>query len=227
MKLSYLVACFTTTGLALPARPEKSELMLAARDFPVYRNDLQEKTSPCPKVIFIYARATNEPLNMGVSAGPIVASKLEDHYGESNIWVQGVGLPYLAVPPPNIYPNGASQEAINEAARLFLLAQSKCPNSPVVAGGYSQGTGVIVGAVRQLSQSVQQQIKGVVLFGYTRNKENGGRIPDFPPKRTKVFCAPGDALCDGTVVVVSPAHFTYFDEAADEAPAFLIQSVGE
>lgn len=65
-----------------------------------------------------------------------------------------------------------------------------------------------------------------MLFGYTRNEEHGGRIPDFPSEKTKIFCAYADALCNGTEVIVSPAHFTYFEEAANEAPAFLMQSVG-
>ncbi|GAB0138344.1 hypothetical protein EsDP_00006580 [Epichloe bromicola] len=226
MKLLYSILFLHAAVLALFVDQEKQELMLAPRDLPIYRNDLQDKATPCPRVIFIYARATTEPGNMGISAGPIVASKLEDHYGKGNVWVQGVGYPYLAQPLPNIYPDGASHEAIGEAMRLLLLAQSKCPDSAIIAGGYSQGTGVIAGAMRQLDQSLQQRVKGVVLFGYTRNEEHGGRIPDFPSEKTKIFCAYADALCNGTEVIVSPAHFTYFEEAANEAPAFLMQSVG-
>ena len=33
-------------------------------------------------------------------------------------------------------PKGTSQEAIDEAIRLFTLAHEKCPEASIVTGGY-------------------------------------------------------------------------------------------
>jgi cutinase len=76
-----------------------------------------------------------------------------------------------------------------------------------------------------LSTTVINQIKGVVLFGYTRNKQNKGGIPSYPQSNLQVYCAEGDLVCEGTLIVL-PAHSTYEDEAADEAPIFLRGKIG-
>ncbi|KAI0595841.1 cutinase [Biscogniauxia sp. FL1348] len=193
------------------------------------RNDLEaasaNPTAPCPEVIFIYARGSIEPGNMGLSAGPILAAMLELYYGPSSVWVQGVGGPYKADLPSNFLPNGTSLVAINEAKRLFTLANATCPDTPVVAGGYSQGTAVIAGAVSALDSATQGQIKGVVLFGYTRNKQNHGGIPGFPDDLTEVYCLPLDAVCEGTLFIL-PSHFMYGVAAAIDAPGFLADRIG-
>jgi cutinase len=89
----------------------------------------------------------------------------------------------------------------------------------------SQGTAVIAGAIPKLSETIRAQIKGVVLFGYTKNKQNNGGIKSYPTENVKVFCAPGDLVCSGTLTVTA-AHFTYFDEAAGPAPQFLESKIG-
>ena len=70
------------------------------------------------------------------SLGPLVASNLESRFGANNVWVQGVGGPYTASLADNFLPAGTSAAAIREMTRLFNLANSKCPNANVVAGGY-------------------------------------------------------------------------------------------
>jgi cutinase len=80
-------------------------------------------------------------------------------------------------------------------------------------------------AIPGLSAAVQNQIKGVVLFGYTKNMQNGGRIPGFPTSKTRVYCAAGDLVCTGTLII-TPAHLSYSDEAAAQAPAFLRSQIG-
>lgn len=154
----------------------------------------------------------------------MLASALELRY-PNNIWVQGVGGPYLATLADNFLPAGTSRAAIDEAKRLFNLANQKCPNAAIVAGGYSQGTAVVASAVGELSASVQSQVKGVVLFGYTKNLQNGGRIPNFPTDRTKVYCDVADAVCWGTLFIL-PAHFLYPAVAGGDAPLWLSSKIG-
>lgn len=97
--------------------------------------------------------------------------------------------------------------------------------SQTLIHGVSQGAALIAGAVPTLSSTVIKQIKGIVLFGYTRNKQNNGGIPSYPQSNLAVYCADGDLVCDGTLIVL-PAHSTYEDEAADEAPKFLESKIG-
>lgn len=80
-------------------------------------------------------------------------------------------------------------------------------------------------SVSELSSNIQNQIKGVVLFGYTKNLQNAGRIPNFSTSKTEVYCAATDAVCFGTLVIL-PGHFSYQTEAAVNAPRFLANQIG-
>jgi len=187
------------------------------------RTDLEDgSSSNCPSTILIFARATGERGNIGGSTGPALTRSLEREFRD--IWIQGVGGPYDATTADNLLPKGTSQAAIDEAKRLFNLANQKCPNAKVVTGGYSQGTAVIAGSLGELSAAVKEQVKGAVLFGYTKNKQNGQRIPNYPTERTSIFCNRGDLVCEGTLILAAP-HFTYTGVARDEAADFLIARV--
>jgi cutinase len=142
--------------------------------------------------------------------------------------------------------------------RLLKLANQKCPNTPVVAGGYSyvilpipppfssaairlsmllscfknntddiisQGAALAAAAISDLSTTVRDQVVGTVLFGYTKNLQNRGAIPNYPSDRLKVFCAVGDLVCTGTLTITA-AHLSYGDEARNEAPQFLESKIG-
>lgn len=106
---------------------------------------------------------------------------------------------------------------------MFDMASEKCPDAAVVAGGYSQGTAVMAGSLGDLAN--QDQVKGVVLFGYTKNEQNDEQIPGYPPERTQIFCNTGDAVCEGSLSVLPP-HFAYSGDARGEAPEFLISQIG-
>lgn len=68
--------------------------------------------------------------------------------------------------------------------------------------------------VQGLPASTQSMIKGVVLFGYTRNAQDKAQIPGYPQAQTKIFCAQGDLVCDNTLTITA-AHLSY----AANAPA--------
>ena len=139
--------------------------------------------------------------------------------------MQGVGGPYTAGLVENLLPLGTSRAAIDEAKRLLTLAGTKCPNAAIALGGYSQGAVVVANAVGEVSAALKAQVKGVVLFGYTKNQQNGGKIPNFSTDKTKIYCAEGDAVCTGTLVI-TPAHLSYGIDAATSAPQWLISKIG-
>ncbi|KAJ0328397.1 hypothetical protein COL5a_005176 [Colletotrichum fioriniae] len=80
-------------------------------------------------------------------------------------------------------------------------------------------------SISTLSSTIQNQIKGVVLFGYTKNLQNLGRIPNFPSSKLSVYCDVADAVCYGTLFIL-PAHFLYQTDAAIAAPIFLAGRIG-
>lgn len=71
----------------------------------------------------------------GSTIGPSLAAALEAAY-PGDIWIQGVGGKYTAGLTPNLLPKGTNQASIDEAKGLFTMANTKCPDSTVVTGGY-------------------------------------------------------------------------------------------
>lgn len=99
----------------------------------------------------------------------------------------------------------------------------KCPDSVIVAGGYSQGAAVNHRAIEELDAGIQDQIAGVVLYGDTQKQQDNNQIPNFPADKVKIICQTGDAVCLGQLLVL-PAHLTY-GSRADEGVEFLVQQV--
>lgn len=108
--------------------------------------------------------------------------------------------------------------------RLFELADRKCPKATIIVGGYSQGAALAAASITDVDPKIRTKIAGVVLFGYTQNKQNDGKIPKYPADRTDVFCNKGDLVCHGQLIVAAP-HLAYGVVARDEAPPFLINQV--
>ncbi|KAK3695877.1 cutinase-domain-containing protein [Podospora appendiculata] len=186
-------------------------------------NELVNGGSTCPPIIFIIARGSTESGNLG-TMGPIIGPVLKSNYGAANVWLQGVGGAYTASLLDNLATDGTSAAAITEMKTLLTLANTKCPKAKIVAAGYSQGAALVAAAIRDTTATIRDQIKGVVLFGYTKNKQNNGQIVNYPSARLKVFCASGDLVCSGSLIITS-AHTSYGPDMGGAGPQFLIARI--
>jgi cutinase len=226
MKSFFYLPAFLALSAARPT-PETSEGLRfgssqEARSS-IFRNELVDGTD-CPASILIFARGSLELDNMGSIVGPPLADGLENALGADSIWIQGVGGQYAANLEGNLAPDGAPSKAIAEMTSLLRLADSKCPGSKIVAGGYSQGAALAAAAIRDIGDNIRNKIVGTVLFGYTKNKQNNGQIINYPSDRLAVFCNEGDQVCEGTLIVV-PVHLDYSGVAGGDAANFLVGKI--
>ncbi|KAF2624225.1 carbohydrate esterase family 5 protein [Macroventuria anomochaeta] len=175
----------------------------------------------CRDILFAWARGSTEIGNMGTVVGPPTSDGLKQEFGDNAVATEGID--YAATIGTNAIPGGtdtASKRLMQDT--LNSMAQ-KCPDSVIVAGGYSQGAAVNHRAIEELDARVQDQIAGVVLYGDTQKQQDNNQIPNFPADKVKIICQTGDAVCRGQLVVL-PAHLTY-GSRADEGVEFLVQQV--
>lgn len=139
---------------------------------------------------------------------------------------QGVGAEdgYAAALAPNFQPKNTDDQSIAGATKIINMAMTKCPNSTMLIGGYSQGSAVMDNAIQGLPQASQDKVAGVVFFGYTRNEQDNAQVPGYPKAQTKIFCAQGDLVCDNTLTITA-AHLSY-GANADAASTFLASMAG-
>jgi cutinase len=113
-------------------------------------------------------------LQQGAVVGPDTGRILKSLLGSSNVAVQGIDYPALL--STNFLPGGADLGGIATMRNLLTRAASECPNSKLLAGGYSQGAALTHRAIENLPQSVKDRIVGVVTFGDTQNLQDRGQI---------------------------------------------------
>ncbi|GKZ74657.1 hypothetical protein AnigIFM50267_001146 [Aspergillus niger] len=221
LKSLLLGASLATLALSTPLATDADNLY--ARQFGTGSTANELEQGSCKDVTLIFARGSTELGNMGTVIGPPLCDNLKSKLGSDKVACQGVGGQYSAGLVQNALPQNTDPGSISAAKQMFEEANSKCPNTKIVAGGYSQGSAVIDNAVQELSTTVKDQVKGVVLFGFTRNVQDHGQIPNYPKDDVKVYCAVGDLVCDDTLVVTA-MHLTYGMDAGDAA-SFLAEKV--
>jgi cutinase len=98
---------------------------------------------------------------------------------------------------------------------------ARCPNTKVVAGGYSQGGQVVHNAFKNGISATQ--VKAAVIFGDPYNNQAVG---DLATSSVKRYCAKGDLICEtpGSFIVLPP-HTTY-GQNTDDAASFIVSTLG-
>lgn len=220
--LAVVLSLLAANAAAAPVDKRQFDLLSSLNPFSSDELD----SGSCKEVIFIFARGSMEPGNMGIIIGPETCSALKGKLGSGKVACQGVGGDYTASMFDNASLQFTSQAAINEAKRYFTRAVQKCPNAKIVFGGYSQGGAVMHGAVSGLDANTRNRLVGGVLFGDSMNGRNSGRIPNYPADRVKELCNDGDGICATFLYGITSAHLTYgMDGSANEAATFLAQKV--
>lgn len=156
----------------------------------------------------------------GVSVGPALSNGLKAYFGAENVASQGIN--YLALVETNFYPGGGPPYGIYEAQILLSTAAIYCPQSKIVAAGYSQGAAIIHRAVESLPQYVKDRITAIVTFGDTQAFQDGGRIRGYPLEKTLIICNPGDLVCWGTAYITATHFPEYYVQRVPEAVSFLV-----
>jgi cutinase len=125
---------------------------------------------------------------------------------------------YAASIATNSSPQRTDAKSIAKGVEAFKSA-SGC--RIILAGGYSQGAAVMHNVVgKSLDASLKSKIAGVALFGSTRNKQDGGHIPNFAQERSKTWCNKNDGVCGGGLNV-NAGHLSYNKGQINEAATWL------
>ncbi|WYZ35217.1 hypothetical protein EsH8_I_001493 [Colletotrichum jinshuiense] len=217
MKFSNVIA-LASVAVAFPTLSENPVEDIEVRDIEARAGGRVGSTAKeftqggCKDVIMIFARGSTETGNMGTICGPQTANNVKANF--NSVAVEGVD--YAAGLATNTLPGGADPKGIAEMKRLIGKANTDCPNSMLVVGGYSQGAAVTHRAVEDLPQGQKDQIVAAFMFGDTQNTQDKAQIPNFPKDKTKIICAKGDAVCKGTLTIL-PAHLSYGNQAGNMA----------
>jgi len=168
----------------------------------------------CTAYTVIFARGTTEPGNVGILVGPPFFDALRSSVGTSALTIQGVNDYSASV---DGYLEGGDPAGSAEMAVQIEAAYKACPNTKLVASGYSQGGQIVHNAIGLLPATVAAWISKVVIFG---DPDDGQALPNVPASKVDVYCHVGDDIClNGDLIL--PAHLTYAINA-EAAAAFVV-----
>lgn len=128
-----------------------------------------------------------------------------------------IPVAYAASLATNVSAQRTDAASISKGQAAFQQA-SNC--RVIVAGGYSQGAAVMHNVVSKLNGNLKSKVAGVALFGDTRNKQDGGHIPNFPSQKSRVWCNKNDGVCGGSLNV-NAGHLSYSSSQINEAANWL------
>jgi len=168
----------------------------------------------CTTYTVIFARGTTEPGNVGILVGPPFFDALRSSVGTSALTIQGVNDYSASI---DGYLEGGDPAGSAEMAVQIEAAYKACPNTKLVASGYSQGGQIVHNAIGLLPATIAAWISKVVIFG---DPDDGQALPNVASSKVDVYCHAGDDIClNGDLIL--PAHLTYAINA-EAAAAFVV-----
>ncbi|CAD6446948.1 47f13803-3151-427c-b2f4-d414fc5b49a4 [Sclerotinia trifoliorum] len=168
----------------------------------------------CTDYTVIFARGTDDPGNTGVITGPPFFMALQSLVGSSKVTIQGVNNYAASVAT---FLAGGDPVGSASMASEIQAAHAACPNTHLVASGYSQGGQVVHNALALLPAATASWISSVVIFG---DPLDGQAIPNVAASKVDTVCHTGDNICQAGDIIL-PAHLTYGENAA-AAAAFVV-----
>ncbi|MGE0218360.1 cutinase family protein [Mycolicibacterium sp.] len=194
----------------------------------------------CPDIDVVFARGTAEPPGVG-GVGQRFVDSLRVHAFPRTVGVHGVNYPASSNFTGGTVFKMNVVEGVRDESNHVRGVLSACPNTQLVLGGYSQGAAVTAlatsgvvptgvaraAAAPPLPAGAADTVAAVVLFGTPAGwsaEKYGANIHVGPAYATKALelCAPGDAVCTGTVPTQThgPHHQYGVNGMADRAAAF-------
>lgn len=152
----------------------------------------------CPDAQVIFARGTDEPPGIG-RVGQAFVDSLRQDTGR-NIGVYAVNYKASLL---QLHGDDGAKDAIKHIKSMA----DKCPDTPLVLGGYSQGASVVdivagvpVGGIswgNPLPAQYAKNVAAVVTFGNVADRSGGSIANDSTLFGSKAidFCNSGDPVC--------------------------------
>lgn len=156
------------------------------------------KADNCPDVALTFARGTDEPKGLG-RVGQALADGIKQNTGKN---VDAYAVDYRAT-LLQIHGNDGAKDAIKHIKEMA----DKCPTTPQVLGGYSQGASVVdivtgtqiggVGWGDSLPAKYADHVVAVTTFGNPADRSGGSIAAQSALFGAKAvdYCNPEDPIC--------------------------------
>ncbi|KAG6901231.1 hypothetical protein C0995_014992 [Termitomyces sp. Mi166 len=175
-----------------------------------------ESRQSCADVAVFFARGTDESGTIGTIVGPPFQAALQTALAGRSLDFEGI--PYAAS-IAGFLEGGDPAGAATMANDVTAMANA-CPDTKIVISGYSQGAQVTHLAAARLSSAVQNRVNAAVVFG---DPDNGQPFPGPIQTHELTFCAAGDDICAGGILIL-PAHLSYGADAG-QAASFVVSQI--
>jgi cutinase len=175
---------------------------------------------PCPNAEVVFARGTGEPPGVGKVGQSFVDALRSQINGRS------LGVYPINYPATQAFAASADDGA-NDASAHVQDTATRCPNTRIVLGGFSQGAGVIDLATAALPPEAADHVAAVALFGNPSSALAssllGIAFPAIGPlynSKTIDLCATDDPVCSGGMNVL--AHGSYVQSGMTSQAATFV-----